>query len=54
MQGSTIEGVVALRVNIAGFSQTIYAYIVLELAFPIILGNPWKAHNKIRTALEKG
>jgi len=54
MEGSSIEGVVALRMEIIGFSQIVYAYVVPKLAFPIILGNPWKAHNKIRTAPEKG
>lgn len=53
MGGSTITGVVAFRMEIAGFTQRVYAYVVPGLAFPIILGNPWKAHNKIRTAPEK-
>lgn len=53
MQGSKIEGVVAFRMEIAGFHQTVYAYVVPGLAFPVILGNPWKAHNKVRTAPEK-
>jgi len=39
--------------DIGGFSQTVYAYVVPELAFPMILGNPWKAHNKVRTAPER-
>ena len=50
MGSSDIEGVVAFRIEVAGFHQTVYAYIVPGLAFPVILGNPWKAHNKIRTA----
>jgi transposase InsO family protein len=53
MQGSKIKGVVAFRMKIAGFTQKAYAYVVPDLAFPMILGNPWKAHNKVRTAPEK-
>ena len=53
MQGSSIKGVVAFRMKIAGFTQKMYAYVVPDLAFPVILGNPWKAHNKVRTAPEK-
>jgi hypothetical protein len=53
MKSSNIEGVVAFRMEIAGFQQEVYAYVVPGLAFPMILGNPWKAHNKIRTAPEK-
>ena len=52
MKSSNIEGVVAFRMEIAGFHQTVYAYVVPGLAFPLILGNPWKAHNRIRTAPE--
>jgi len=40
MQSSNIEGVVAFQMDIGGFSQTVYAYVVPELAFPMILGNP--------------
>ena len=40
--------------EVAGFRQTVYAYVVPGLVFPMILGNPWKAHNKIRTAPDKG
>lgn len=47
---SKIQGVVGFRMEIGGFSQTIYAYAVPRLAFPLILGNPWKVHNKVRTA----
>jgi transposase InsO family protein len=53
MRNSSAEGVVAFRMGIDGFHQTVYAYVVPDLAFPLILGNPWKAHNKIRTAPEK-
>ena len=53
MKSSNIEGVVAFRMGIDGFHQTVYAYVVPGLAFPLILGNPWKAHNKIRSAPEK-
>ena len=53
MKSSNIIGVVAFRMDIAGFHQTVYAYVVPSLAFPLILGNPWKAHNKIRTAPDK-
>lgn len=52
MQGSKIHGVVAFRMVINGFSQTVYAYVVPGLSFPVILGNPWKAHNMIRTTPE--
>ena len=51
--GLSITRVVAFQMEIAGFVQRVYAYVVLGLAFPIILGNPQKAHNKIQTALEK-
>ena len=40
--------------EIGGFRQWVYAYSVPDLAFPMILGNPWKAHNKVRTAPEEG
>lgn len=40
MQNSKIEGVVAFRMEIDGFHQTVYAYVVPDLAFPMILGNP--------------
>lgn len=53
MQGSSIIGVVAFNMEIKGFRQKVYAYVVPDLAFPLILGNPWKAHNKVRTAPEK-
>ena len=53
MKSSNIEGVVAFRMEINGFHQTVYAYVVPGLAFPLILGNPWKAHNRVRTAPEK-
>ena len=53
MEGSKIKGVVAFNMEIEGFSQTVYAYVVPGLAFPLILGNPWKAHNQVRTAPEK-
>ena len=53
MKSSKIEGVVAFFMRIAGFRQKVYAYIVLGLTFPLILGNPWKAHNKVRTAPEE-
>jgi len=53
MQSSSIEGVVAFRMKMRGFKQKVYAYVVPDLAFPLILGNPWKAHNRIRTAPEK-
>ena len=53
MKSSDIEGVVAFCMDIAGFQQEVYAYVVPGLAFPMILGNPWKAHNKVQTAPEK-
>lgn len=53
MKGANIEGVVAFQMEIDGFEQTVYAYVVSDLAFPVILGNPWKAHNKVRTQPEK-
>ena len=53
MKGSKIEGVVAFRMDVEGFRQKVYAYVVPNLAFPLILGNPWKAHNGVRTAPEK-
>ena len=53
MKNGKIKGAVAFRMEIAGFNQNVYAYVVDNLAFPIILGNPWKAANKIRTAPEK-
>jgi len=53
MKSSKIEGVVAFFMRIAGFRQKVYAYVVPGLTFPLILGNPWKAHNKVRTAPEE-
>jgi transposase InsO family protein len=53
MQNANIIGVVAFRMEISGFLQNVYAYVVPGLAFPLVLGNPWKAHNKVRTAPEK-
>jgi len=53
MQNANIVGVVAFRMEIDGFQQTVYAYVVPGLQFPLVLGNPWKAHNKVRTAPEK-
>ena len=53
MKSSKIEGVVAFYMRIAGFRQKVYAYVVPGLIFPLILGNPWKAHNKVRTAPEE-
>ena len=53
MKSSTIRGVVAFHMEIAGFRQKVFAYVVPGLAFPLILGNPWKAHNQVRTAPEK-
>src|ERR1700761_5863548 len=53
MKDSGIEGVVGLRMEMGGFPQTIYAYQVPDLLFPLILGNPWKAHNRVRTAPEE-
>jgi len=54
MKDSRILGVVGLRVGIGGFHQTVYAYVVPKLSFPLILGNPWKSHNAIRTAPDEG
>jgi len=53
MQNANIVGVVAFRMEIYGFPQMVYAYVVPGLQFPLVLGNPWKAHNKVRTAPEK-
>ena len=53
MQSLRIKGVVGFRMKIARFSQRVYAYVVPKLAFPMILENPWKAQNKIRTTPEK-
>ena len=53
MGGLRIEGVVAFRMEIRGFQQIVYAYVVPNLAFPLILGNPQKAYNQVRTAPEK-
>ena len=53
MQNANIVGVVAFRMEIDGFQQTVYAYVVPGLQFPLVLGNPWKAHNKVRTAPER-
>nr|POE51760.1 hypothetical protein CFP56_25967 [Quercus suber] len=39
MQSSRIEGVVAFLMEIDGFQQTVYAYVVPRLAFLVILGN---------------
>ena len=53
LESANIVGVVAFRMEINGFTQNVYAYVVPGLAFPLVLGNPWKAHNKVRTAPEK-
>lgn len=53
MSSSNIKGVVEFHMEISGFRQNVYAYAVPGLAFPLILGNPWKAHNKVRTAPEE-
>jgi hypothetical protein len=31
----------------------VYTYVVLDLNYPIILRNPWKVHNRVRTVPEK-
>jgi len=46
------EVVLWLKMN--GFPSTIYAYRVANLAFPLILGNPWKVHDRVWTASEEG
>jgi hypothetical protein len=53
MKDSGIEGVVGLQMEIGGLPQTLYAYRVPDLHFPLILGNPWKVHNRVRTAPEE-
>jgi hypothetical protein len=53
MQKLKIAGVVAFCMDITGVSQTVYVYVIPNLAFLMILGNLWKAYNKIKTALEK-
>jgi hypothetical protein len=53
MRNSEVKGVVTFRIDIAGHSQVVYVYVIPNLDFLLILGNPWKAHNKIRTAPEK-
>lgn len=53
IKNSKSTGVVGFRMDMAGFSQIVYAYVVPDLLFPIILGNPWKTDNSIRTAPDK-
>jgi hypothetical protein len=40
MQNANIVGVVAFRMEINGFPQMVYAYVVPGLAFPLVLENP--------------
>lgn len=54
MVGARITAITALELEIAGYRETIYAYVVPNLEYPMVLGNPWKALNRIRTAPEEG
>lgn len=47
-------GVTGFEINFNGHQSLIYAYVVPNLEFPLILGNPWKAHNYVRTAPDEG
>ena len=40
MKNTNIVGVVAFYIEINGFRQTVYAYVVPRLTFPLVLGNP--------------
>ncbi|CAJ2651960.1 unnamed protein product [Trifolium pratense] len=46
MTGAFIQGVTYANVEIRGYSQTIYFYVVPMLEHPVILGEPWMRHNK--------
>ncbi|KAI0999983.1 hypothetical protein K3495_g8215 [Podosphaera aphanis] len=46
MTGVFIQGVTYAEVEISGFKQVIYFYVVPMLEHPIILGKPWMIHNE--------
>lgn len=54
MNGLSVTGVTAFRLEIDGLSERAFAYIVPGLEYPLILGNPWKTKNKVRTAPDEG
>lgn len=47
-------GVTAFHMEIDGVHEKSYAYIVPKMGYPLILGNPWKATNNVRTAPNLG
>ena len=51
---SRTAGVTGFEINFDGHQSLIYAYVVPNPEFPLILGNPWKAHNYVRTAPGEG
>ncbi|KAI1006940.1 hypothetical protein K3495_g1279 [Podosphaera aphanis] len=46
MTGVFIQGVTYAEVEISGFKQVLYFYVVPMLEHPIILGKPWMIHNE--------
>ncbi|KAI0995327.1 hypothetical protein K3495_g12855 [Podosphaera aphanis] len=46
MTGAFIQGVTYADVEINGYSQLMYFYVVPLLEHPVILGKPWMIHNK--------
>ncbi len=47
MKTEKIECVTYASVDLDGFAQMMYMYVVPDLAFPIILGDPWMRHNRV-------
>lgn len=46
MTGAFIDKVTYAEVEISGYSQLIYFYVVPMLEHPVILGEPWMRHNR--------
>jgi predicted aspartyl protease len=45
--GVMIQGVTYAVMEIQGFQQLVYFYVVPLLQHPIILGRPWEVHNQV-------
>ena len=46
MTGAFIQGVTYAEIEIGGYLQTMYFYVVPMLEHPIILGKPWMTQNE--------
>ncbi|RKF77959.1 hypothetical protein GcM1_215048 [Golovinomyces cichoracearum] len=46
MTGTSIRGVTYADVEINGFTQKMYFYVIPMLEHPVILGKPWMIHNR--------